>query len=999
MDECRNAAKCNSRRARGVGIVTDAAVYSIAAGLPFLDTLVDGIRARYGSTPFGLSETVVLLPTRRACRALRDAFLRRTDGEALLLPRIQPLGDLDHDETAAEAIFAADAGDWFALPTAIDPTRRRLALARLILAKTTAETPLSPSHALALAEALGRLFDEIATEKADLKSLINLVPADFAVHWQVTIDFLAVVTHDWPLELEGLGLIDPIDRRNRLIEARAARWRESPPLTPVIAAGSTGSIPATAMLLATIARLPQGAVVLPGLDAALDDEAWGALEPSHPQYGLKQLIERIEIERGAVKPWVEVKIPVDRGSIFRAAMLPAAVVGMPVAINAETFAGLRWIEGSGPQEEATAIAVLLREAVELPGQTAALVTPDRRLARRVATELKRWNIEIDDSAGTPLGATPPGVFFRLIADVIASEAAPVPLLALLKHPLAAGGFATVAFRSNVRALEREALRGARPAPGFAGIAKALGAETPHHIFIRRIGDAFASLTALAAAPRVLLGDLLRAHIETAEWLAATDVAGGAERLWSGDTGAAAADFFADALTAANAFPPFAGSAYAGVFEALLNGRTVRPSHGLHPRLFIWGPLEARLQCADLFVLGGLNEGTWPPALAADPWLSRPMRAKLGLTPTERRIGQSAHDFAQTASAPRVVLSRATKVDGVPTVPARWLSRLAAVAKAGAVDWGRSFQSDVQSWAQALDTPARIEPTPPPAPRPPVKARPKKLSVTRIETWLRDPYAIYARYVLGLKRLDPIDANPGGAERGIVIHRALDRFLAAARAMPEGATVDRLLAIGIEVFAEQRVPPAVAGFWWPRFERIAYWFIENERTRSKRSKLAASEAMGSLRISSPAGAFELTAKADRIDRMADGSLEIIDYKTGTVPSQKEVSSGRSLQLPLEALIAEAGGFAGVDKALVTTLAYWRLTGADPPGEEKIIAADLRELFAATRNALDHLIAAYARPETAFHALPRPHPKIVPRLNDYDHLARVEEWSDLAPEDVV
>jgi len=981
-------------------------VYSIAAGLPFLDVLADGILARCGASQLALSEAIVLLPTRRACRALRDAFLRRAEGAALLLPRIQPLGDVDDDEAIADAALAtaADAQPWLETPPSVDPIRRQLTLARLIRERAPPDQAVPPAQALALADALGRLLDQVATEQANLAALTTLVPEDFAQHWQVTLDFLAVLTKDWPRELERLGAIDRAERRNRLLAARTARWGAAPPTTPVIAAGSTGSIPATAALLAAVSRLPAGAVVLPGLDRGLDDDAWEALAPSHPQHALKQLLDRIGIARTAVPMWNEAPPAVDRTLLLREALRPAHAIAAPVVPDRGAFADLRWIESASPQEEAVTIAVVLREALETPGRTAALVTPDRALARRVAAELKRWNVAVDDSGGTPLAATRPGVFLRLIAEVAVSAVAPIPLLALLKHPLAAGGMASGTFRARARALERAALRGSRPAPGFAGLRAAVAVVASKNRdlalpgFVDALAAAFAPLAEALSAPQTMLASALAAHIALAERLAADDADPGAARLWADEAGSVAADLAADVLAGADSFSPFAGTDYAAIFEALLAGAVVRPAYGTHPRLSIWGPLEARLQSADLLVLGGLNEGTWPPEAPPDPWLSRPMRVAMGLAPLERRIGQSAHDFAALAAASSVILSRATKVDGMPTVPARWLLRLKTVAKATALEWGPIAEAAPRRWALGLDTPARIEPRPAPSPRPPLTARPTGLSVTRVETWLRDPYSIYARYVLDLRKLDPIDASPGGAERGRVIHLVLERFLVAVAADPAAATLDRLLALGTEVFAEHRVPPAVVAFWWPRFERIARWFIDREQMRRATVRAIKPEAIGKLTLPSPAGPFTLTAKADRIDILRDASLEIIDYKTGQTPSAAQVHGGWSPQLPLEALIAEAGGFEHIAAARVGVLAYWRLTGADPPGEAKDIPGDLRALFAATRNALDRLIAAFGRADTAYHALPRPHPKIVEGLfTDYDHLARVDEWSDLALED--
>ncbi len=420
---------------------------------------------------------------------------------------------------------------------------------------------------------------------------------------------------------------------------------------------------------------------------------------------------------------------------------------------------------------------------------------------------------------------------------------------------------------------------------------------------------------------------------------------------------------------------------------------LRPNYGRHPRLAIWGLVEARLQQADLIVLGGLNEGTWPGDAASDPWLSRPMRRDFGLPPPERRIGVAAHDFAQALGAREVVLTRASRVEGAPTVPSRWLLRLDTVLRAAGIEDALVAPQSLLAWQELLDRPERpIGAVVPPAPRPPVAARPRRLSVTEIETWMRDPYAIYARHVLRLRALDPLDADPGAAERGQLVHRTLDRFVKKYPAALGDDAEARLVAIGAEVFGTALSRPGVWAFWWPRFRRVARWFIALERSR--RGDLVAShgEAPGRFLLDGPAGPFELVCKADRIDRRRDGCLIIVDYKTGSLPKRSDVDLGFAPQLPLEAAIAEAGGFAEIAVASVAELAYWRLAGGDIAGEVKALAvtdAAIRSLVDGAVMGLRTLIARFDREATPYRSWPRP--EHAPRFTDYAHLARVKEWS--------
>ncbi|MBF0129974.1 MAG: double-strand break repair protein AddB, partial [Alphaproteobacteria bacterium] len=879
--------------------------------------------------------------------------------------------------------------------------RRQLLLTRLILAGHGGGRP-TPDQAARLSLELGRLLDQVQTERLPLDRLETLAPEDYAEHWQLTLRFLTILTEAWPEILRAEGAIDPIERRNLLTAAQCEAWLSRPPPGPVIAAGSTGSIPATADLLRVVASLPGGEVVLPGLDRDMDEENWNAVADTHPQFGLKKLLERLEVERGEVADWPAPepsgpRAHPDRRRLAALAMRPPATchgwressILSGGALSGDALDGVERVDCPTPREEALVIALMMRETLEHEGRTAALVTPDRSLARRVAAELGRWGVVIDDSAGRPLGKTPPGVFLRLTARMAAEAFAPYPLLAACQHPLAAGGMEEGRFRALTRLVDMRILRGARPAPGIAGLRAVLAArEAGDGValdgWLQRMEEMSRPFAALMEAEAAPLAGLVRAHMEFAETLAASAELPGPARLWAGEAGEAAARFAAELFEAAPALPSIDPRSYPALLEAFMESAVVRPSHGGHPRLFIWGPLEARMQQPDLLILGALNEGTWPPEPAADPWMSRPMRRQFGLASPERRIGLSAHDFAQGFCAPRVVLTRSRKVDGAPTKPSRWLLRLDAVSRATGLDPRPSRRW--LDWAVEVDRAHAFDPMPRPAPRPPVGDRPRMLSVTEIETWMRDPYAIYARHILRLKALDSIDADPGSAEYGSLVHAALDAFVKRYPAVLPDDAKALLLGIGEETFAPVLALPGVWAFWWPRFERIAGWFVETERKR--RASIAATHTEVGGRLELP-GRFLLTAKADRIDVLKDGSLALVDYKTGIVPRPKEVAAGFSPQLPLEAAIARAGGFKGVSAGPVSELSFWHLRGNAEGGKETSAGKDPEELARAALEGLKGLIAAFDDPSTPYEA--RPHPAMSPRYSDYQHLARVREWS--------
>jgi len=750
-------------------------------------------------------------------------------------------------------------------------------------------------------------------------------------------------------------------------------------------------------LLKAIATLPHGAVVLPGIDLVTADEEWKTLAPGHPQAGMRDLLLKFDATRRDVEQWTEAPGNPARATLLREALRPSEATAewrAAIAEQKETIAaglaGLRTVSARTPAEEAQVVALALRRAVETPDKTAALVTPNRSLARRVAAELKRWHIDIDDSAGMPLSKSVPGRFLSLMAEVAAERLAPVPLLALLKHPLTTLGYRE---RSDLRSLaekfEKEVLRGPRPSPGFAGMREAL-TDYDRRLFgemIDRLEDSFGDFAHDDAHGALPLEVLIERHCAAAERAGA--VRRGEETIWDHDAGRVAADLFTALATASpDCGIELSSSDYVGFIRAVMDAASVRPRFGKHPRLHIWGPLEARLQQADLTILGGLNEGGWPPLADPGPWLNRPMRQALDLSQPERRIGLSAHDFAQAACAKETLITRSEKDGGSPTTASRWLTRLGIIVEgAGLKDEFAEHQ--LTAIARRMDRPAAERPIAPPRPTPPLAARPRDLWVTDIERWIRDPYALYARSILKLRKLDPLDDTPAAAERGMVIHDALDDFTKLFPGeLPEGdIPYDVLLEEGRKAFGEMLSRPGVAAFWWPRFERVAHWFVEAPAQPGMHT--LATEVAGRLVIDAPAGQFTLRARADRIDRASDGSLSVIDYKTGGVPSKKDVEAGIEPQLPLEALIASKGGFEGVPEGTVAELAYWRLTGRDPAGEIKPLDDDPMTAAAEALAGLTALVAAFDDPAQPYAAHPDPD-RPVP-YDDYAHLARVKEWA--------
>lgn len=1021
-------------------------VFTIPASAPFLPTLiralidgrlVDGFAP--GTDPLALASVTLYLPTRRAARLARDVFLDVLGTDAAILPRIITIGDMDEDEIAFdEAAREGFGGAPLEVPEALEGLQRRLLLASQVLKFAASlapnkkgETSLianNPSAALALADDLARLMDDLATRQVPFTALDTLVPRDIDIYWKLTLRFLQIARQVWPDIQQERGKIEPAERRDLLIKAEAERLRHMK--GPVIAAGSTGSIPATAELLATIAHLPHGATVLPGLDTDLDADSWDKIggdkvqapTAGHPQFAMHGLLKRIGIPREAVAMLAPPAMG-GRERLISEALRPAAATQLwqeklatpDFARHADdALASVSVIEAANAEEEALAIAVALREAVETPGMTAALATPDRALARRVLAALARWNVPVNDSVGDAMPDTPAGVFARLAADVALRDFSPVTLLALLKHPLLRLGAAENAHADAIATMELSVLRGPRPKAGTEGLIQALASFRAQRGKLHRSdprkpitdaeldrADALAHRLAAALKPLEKLPRkaasfprIAKCHREVVEALS-TDNDNKVAAQAGADGKALAVAFDEIAEYAGDASFGMMLGDYPDFFRAAIADRVARRPERPGTRVHIYGLLEARLQNADRLALGGLVEGTWPPETRSDPWLNRPMRHELGLDLPERRIGLSAHDFAQLFGAKEVILTRAAKLAGAPTVASRFTQRIQAVA--GKQRWDATLARGEKylHWARAIDrpdlTPKSIAR---PQPRPPVNLRPDRLSVTEIELLLRDPYSIYARHVLKLQPLDAVDTPPGARDRGTVIHEAIGTFTERYKDGLPDNPLEALLQLGKEGFATLEDFPDAKAFWWPRFMRVARWFVdfENER-RGNLAKLHA-EAFATLEIPLGDRTFKLNTRADRIEQLNDGRYAILDYKTGKAPSAKQVKSGLSPQLTLEGAILRKGGFKDIPEGVsIADYLYVELRGAEPAGEQKLIdmkktTADI-EADTALRK-LTKVLMEFEKLETAY--LSRERPMFMGRGGgDYDHLARVREWS--------
>lgn len=979
-------------------------VYAIAAHRGFADALVAGLIPRYSDQQLGLARLTLLLPSSRAQRIVTEAFVRLSGG-GMLLPRMVMVGDLDLDEALGPLLDPLGAGT--DVPVAADPTRRWLRLAELLAAEMGTAAPRLPGL-LRLARDMARSMDRLAIEGVAPGELLDervaAIIGDLAGHWEDATRLFARVHARWLADLAARGEVDAPVRRNLLFDRAAAAWRASPPPHPIVAAGITSASPALARLLRTIAGLPGGAVILPDLDLTLADDVWQMLgragDPagdgeapfgdddavSHPQYHLKLLLHRMGIARGEVDPWHRAGLAAaapERSRAISNLFLPAAAsagwVHLPAAQR--RLAGVRLMESAHPGEEAQAVAILIRKALEQPGQRVALITPDRGLAGRVIAQLRRWDIAADDSAGIALSHTAAGRLLLLLAEVVATRAAPVPLLALLVHPAAGTDYGRAQWLEYARLMDR-ALRGPRRAPGLPPWRAAAAQLARHHGDLAAWWDGIeAVLSPLLDWPETLgLAAALDGLTRAAEKLSGA-------KLWSGPDGRALAALVDDLRGAADQIGTrIAPEDLAPVLRDAMDQIAVRPPWGGHPRVAIYGLLEARMSRADLVICAGLTEGSWPASPSPEPMLPPAVLRALGVPGSEFRIGLAAHDLAGALGAPAVVLSWAQRDEASPVIPSRFVLRVEAMLGELA-DTHR--ETEAVALARAIDRAAPAPPYPQPRPRPSRAQRNVPVSVTALDRLRGDPYQFYAQAILGLRRLDPLDADPTAAWKGEVVHKVLERWHKA------GGGGGELLAIAAEELAEMRAHPLVRSLWWPRLAKALQWIdTEIVAQRAAGRSVLVSEASGEMVHSG----VKVHGRADRIDRLADGSLAVVDYKTGSPPSGTMVERGFALQLGTLGLIARRGGFAGV-AGEPTGFEYWSLAKAaksrdqfgyvhEPVREGRRASGIPRaDFLAQSERFLGEAIADYILGDAPFTARLNPD---LGGYNDYDQLMRLDEW---------
>ena len=975
-------------------------IFGIPNGVDFPKALVSELTKRMSHLPpHEMAQVEIIVNTRRMARRIRDLF---DAGPALLMPRVRLLSEIEDLHPSSD------------VPKSNSALRRRLELVQLVTNLLEKEQSFAARASLYdLADSLAILMDEMQGEGVSADVIANLDVTDQSGHWERAKTFINIAqsyidsSQDSP---------DTEARQRIIVHKLMEHWKETPPQNPIILAGSTGSRGTTLLLMQAIAKLPQGTVILPGFDFDMPAPIWSSLSDAmlsedHPQFRFHKLLQSLDKSPTDVTQWGDdTPAAPARNKLVSLALRPAPVTdawlseGPHLTGLSEGLEGVTLLQAETPRDEALAIAMRLRQAAE-SGGTAALITPDRMLTRQVSAALDRWDILPDDSAGAPLHLSPPGRFLRHVGGLFSRLLDTESLLTLLKHPMTHSGHERGLHQLNTQRLELRIRRDGLPYPTADGLSKIalkaatkLDPQTALTDWADWVGRTFCGHHHTGNRT---LADWTARHLQVAEAIASGPYGDGTGELWLKSAGQKARAVIQNLADHAEYGGEMSAADYVDLMGALLSGEEVRDRDAPHPNIMIWGTLEARVQGADLVILGGLNEGKWPEAPKPDPWLNRALRNQAGLLLPERRIGLSAHDFQQAIAASEVWITRSVRSDDAETVPSRWLNRLQNLLGGLPSQDGpvvlKSMIARGDIWlakAKFLEKPTSVPRAHRPSPRPPLAARPHSLSVTEIKRLIRDPYAVYAKHTLKLRALNPIVQSPDAPMRGTLIHSVMEVFVKDIIANPSLLNSAHLMTVARDIL-ERDVPwPATRALWLAKLSRVADWFISKEVERQTRSTPIAFEKQAKGVMKLPQLGFTLTGYADRIDKTGPNNVAIFDYKTGAPPSEKQQAKFDK-QLLIEAAMMEVGSFNHVGINSVDEAVFIGL-GSNPV---EVRAPLQKEPPAKVLDELSQLIRAYLSDEQGFTSQRTIQSER--ERGDYDHLARFGEWdgTDIpVPEDL-
>lgn len=937
--------------------------------------------------PLSLCSVTVLLPTRRACRRLNTLLQQHASCATTLLPRVIALGDLGQSLFQEQPFLSSEE-----------------ALGKTLTHIKHLGDSLSLSESLPLAKAFLELEKEGSLHQINWQEgLKRVFPDDLAQHRQSSLLHLEKV-------IEGLKSVLPFFPGARQAQALqtfldakilSAHSDHHDPASNqslsnrVYAYGLFPKNPLEQAFLKNLVQHPEAMVWLSGLDRQGPETEFALRVVPHPQACHAALLTSLGQKRAEIPDWPACQTPpLNKTSKEYEANQPLKE-SFTHQIFQETFEpekpasrhiGLSTLVCRDSQEESRLIALVMRQTLEKEGQKALFVTTETSLARSVMEELKRYDLYPDTGSGFPFAWTEAGSFLNLALDAITTHD-DFAKLCLLKHPLSRLGKKAQETRSKARQFERLRLRSSPAQPMPSDLKD----------FLDLVDRVAAPLKKALSRPKDLHrpADLFQTHLQLCETLSQDET--NCALIWSQEVGNLSFETCKTLLKTLSHFPSLSAKEYPGLIRSLIKSQTIRASHSVHPRLLILDPDQASLQKADLLVIGGMVETCWPQTSRSDPWLSEEMKKSLSLTTQIRQRSLESHLFTELLeSFPTVLMTMPARSKEGPQKTSPFLKRLETAAKSQ----GICLKPPIpwHQWTKELVRVKRLVPMSRPQPCPPTHKRPRHLSITDIETLHLNPYLFYLQKILNLRPFPDLQPDPGPALLGTLLHEIFEAFL-----RQQDHSWEKLMSLGQDKMAPYQDSLAVRYFWQSQFEACAQWFLSQQASLEpkpqhflewtgslKRPFILPEQQQRALSLFPeddsalpPQPILKISGKADRLDLYPQGRVRIIDYKSGRLPSRKELYEGGRLQLPLEALILKEGGFQRLPRDTpLESLEYWQLKD---PCQRVAYTDHLEDLVGQATQILETLITTYYDQEAPFSA---PFETTAPPC--FTPLVRTQEW---------
>lgn len=836
----------------------------------FLLNFANGMLSKFGHLGPEIGKVTIILPTKRSCRKLAQTFFHISEKKACFLPRIYPLQDIELSYLL-EQVFSCNITE--DQPNLLEHLRKKIAPEMLEMSILQ-----GLCGANGLANHLYSLFYEI--QKHQLGNIIEKIQHHYSDHLDQIIELLKFIIEALPQKLHKLGLIDKASYVNEISMILAITWEKYPPKYPVIIAGIDGETASDRALLKVVNEMRNGYVVLHNIDKSLPNAEWQEISHEHPQYQLKSLIDLCRVGREEIYSWHNI-VNVKHNDIFFSKSFSRNFS------NCAPPQDLTIIETETPQQELQFITQLCVDKLICGNESVLIVTQNELLIEKLTYMLLAHNVIPDCSIGNSALKCDEMIFLQLIMRTIFEHFSPISLLALLKHDLC-----KIAQKEVVQQFEISHLRGINSYKNLQELIAATDEEIKQ--ILQLILEHSRKLEEIMSQKTTDFGDILSTHLELAERLSANS-------LWQHERGVELRELLLELSRNAHHIGKIAPISYLAIMRDMLSKAKFRTSKTYNPRLIIITPKESQLLCADNVILADLNENSWPQKSSSNIFLNDILMQSLGFENSEIETGRNAAKFYNLLHNKNIYLTRSKTSKNIITTSSRWLLRIKLLLQKIAYH----EQPALNLSPEILD----IIELPLTSPTPPVEFRLKSLSVTQVEKLIRNPYDIYASKILRLYELEPINKDPENLDYGNLIHEAIHHFTLHYKppTEPYKFFMDFILQKGRDLFYK----PAIRNVWLPKIEKIARWFIEYHLDNMSCKLLPETELQAKF------GDFTLKARLDRMEVREGNCVTILDYKTGKLPGKKDIADLVSIQLPLEALLAQKNGY------IVTKLLYLQL----------------------------------------------------------------------------